>query len=117
MRDTTQNLNNQKSIPIKSIEIDTVMKLSIQNNHPYVINAGRLPRLTKIKQLIKAYNNQNIIIPPILVYEQELYTMPTLRRQGIKCVKYKIKDGRHRVAACINMNRNYIEATIINIQN
>ena len=63
MRDTTQNLNNQQSIPIRSIEIDTVMKLSIQNNHPYVINAGRLPRLTKIKQLMKAYKDNSIIIP------------------------------------------------------
>jgi len=117
MRDTTQNLNNQQSIPIHSIEIDTIMKLSIQNNHPYVINAGRLPRLTKIKQLMKAYKDKDIIIPPILVYEQELYTMPSLRKRGVKCVKYKIKDGRHRVVACINLNRDIIDATIINTRN
>jgi hypothetical protein len=109
-----QTKRKEKSIPLKDIEIDTIMKLSINHHHSYIINAGRLPRLTKLKQLMKAYCNKNTDIPPILVYEQKLYTMPHLRQQGLCCVKYKIKDGRHRVAACINLNRNVINAEIVN---
>ncbi len=112
-----QPKNKKQSIPLKDIEIDTVMKLSINNEHSYIVNAGRLPRLTKLKQLMKAYCDNTVEIPPILVYEQNLYTMPYLRQQGVNCVKYKIKDGRHRVAACFNLNMNVINAEIVNIQN
>ncbi len=109
-----QQPTKEKSIPLEDIEIDTVMKLSINHHHSYIVNSGRLPRLTKLKQLMKAYCDKNTDIPPIIVYEQRLYTMPHLRQQGLCCVKYKIKDGRHRVAACINLNRNMINAKIIN---
>ena len=97
-------------IQIKKIEIDTVMKRTLDEykcstNGLTIINRSMIVgnTLQRMSQILLALNN-NILLPPIIVKEHKLPNSCT----------YEIIDGRHRVVGNIINEKSIINAIILN---
>ena len=99
-------------IPIEKIEIDKIMEESITNHPCYVNEDNKLPRITKIKRMVKNMKS-NITHEPVVLNEHILYTPLNMRKTGYIKKKYSIKKGRKQVVCSLIVGYKTVPSIIV----